>query len=247
MIYSCRADKERKKILCATRLTDPTGLDFSLTCSKNNGTTCQGGYIYYKDKNGDYQQTVIKSDDKGNLTDQSNNKYSATISGAGVSFTQAGSKQSSMGEFINGSNATTIQGTGDLSSFKFNFTYSNWPGNVSAGGTFSYNGTFLQAESALQKAGFYHYESDDNDIFHPSTLSYHALDFRSPGEPGTGAGSGHFTVDEPWGLSPFDTLKAGTGDVHLGEHNSYVPGGFWPHFGEVINTFNVLKDLAAPF
>jgi RHS repeat-associated protein len=61
--------------------TDTTGLDFNLDCAKNNGTTCQGGNTYYKDGNGDYQKTVIKSDDKGNLSDQSGNKYSGTFDG----------------------------------------------------------------------------------------------------------------------------------------------------------------------
>ena len=56
-------------------LTDPTGLDFNLSCDKNNGTTCQGGHQYYKDSNGKYQETVVKSDKNGNLTDQSKNKY----------------------------------------------------------------------------------------------------------------------------------------------------------------------------
>jgi hypothetical protein len=182
---------------------------------------------------------VISNDKNGNLVDQNGNQYNATVSGAGVSFSQAGSNQpGSMGVFINNSNATTIQGTGGLSGFTFNFTYSNSFGNVTAGGTFSYNGTFLQAESALEKAGFNHYSSDDIDIFHPSSLSYHAADFRSAGDIGTGANSGHFTVDEPWLPNPYVGVfpSSSGGDVHLGEHNDNTPGGFLPHTGEVLRT-----------
>ena len=60
-------------------LADPTGLDFHLNCDKNNGTTCQGGHQYYEDKDGNYQETVVKSDKNGNLTDQSGNKYIGTF------------------------------------------------------------------------------------------------------------------------------------------------------------------------
>jgi RHS repeat-associated protein len=217
-------------------LTDPTGLDFSLPCAQNNGTTCQGGTVHYKDANGDYQETLVHSNADGSLTDQSENKYTATVTGAGVSFT-GGGVTNAVGTFVNGTNATTIQGTGGLSGFTFNFTYSNWAGDVTAGGTFTYGGTFQQAESALENAGFHHYKSDNHDPFHPSTLSYHATDFRSAGDVGTGANSGHFTVDEPWMFMPYDALRSPTnGDVHLGEHNDNSPGGFWPHTGEVIRT-----------
>jgi hypothetical protein len=79
--------------------------------------------------------------------------------------------------------------------------------------------------------------ADDYDILHRSSPSYHAVDFRSAGESGTGANSGHFTVDEPWMFYPYDALRSPTnGDVHLGEHNNSTPGGRWPHVGEVIRT-----------
>jgi hypothetical protein len=72
---------------------------------------------------------------------------------------------------------------------------------VSAGGTFSFNGTPDQTESALGTAGFTHYFGDNFDPFHLSTRDYRAVDYRSAGTSGTGAGSGHFTVHEPWGES----------------------------------------------
>ena len=215
-------------------LTDPTGMDFNLSCSKNNGTTCQNGSVYYKDQNGDYKQTLIHSDDKGNLSDQSGNKYTANVTGAGVSFTGNGGTNTP-GTFVNGTNATTINGNGALSGFTFNFTYSNSAGNVTAGGTFRYDGNYVQAEHALERAGFQHYAWDENDIFHPSTFSHFTYDYRSPGEVGTGAGSGHFSVFEPWANFPWDG-SLGHGDVHLGEHNNNTPGGLLPHIGEVVRT-----------
>lgn len=125
-------------------LTDPTGLDFNLTCRRDDGTCHNGlqGTYSSPDANGNrtFTATVISNDKNGNLVDQKGNQYNATVSGAGVSFSQAGSNQSSMGVFINGSNATTIQGSGDLAGFTFNFTYSNIRSGVNAGGTFSFGG-----------------------------------------------------------------------------------------------------------
>jgi len=226
-------------------LTDPTGLDFNLTCSGADTATCHGGLqgttTTTTDANGNqtstFAATVISNNSSGGLVDQNGNQYSAAVTGAGVSFTQAGSDQSSLGTFINGSNETNLQAT-NLPGFSFTFTYSNPAGNVTAGGAFTYSGTSQQAQSALEAAGFHHYSSDEYDILHPSSLTYHAIDFRSAGQPGTGAGSGHFTVHDPWGLAnPFTALGPTPGDVHLGEHNNSTPGGFWPHTQEVINTF----------
>ena len=65
-------------------------MDFSLGCGKDNGTTCQGGNTYYKDAKDNYQETMIKSDAKGNPSDQSGNSYRANVSGAGVTFSGNG-------------------------------------------------------------------------------------------------------------------------------------------------------------
>jgi RHS repeat-associated protein len=92
-------------------LTDPTGMDFSLSCSQNNGTTCQNGTTYYQDAKGNYQQTLVKSDANGNLSDQSGNSYTANVSGAGVTFSGNGGTNVA-GTFVNGTNATTINGSG---------------------------------------------------------------------------------------------------------------------------------------
>ncbi|MBI3662049.1 MAG: hypothetical protein HY234_03240 [Acidobacteria bacterium] len=230
-----------------TTLTDPTGLDFNLSCTqtKDNGSTCQGGVqgTTTTDANGKstFTATVISSDANGGLVDQKGNQYNATVSGAGVSFSQAGSNQSSTGVFINGSNATTVQGSGDLAGFSFNFTYSNMRSGVTAGGTFTYSGTYGQAEGALMNAGFQNYFGDTFNPIpgHFSTYNYNAVDFRSPGRPGAGAGSGHFTVREPvLRIEHGITIRLSqtvptTGTLHLGEHNPYT-GGMWSHIKEVL-------------
>jgi hypothetical protein len=184
--------------------------------------------------------TVISNDQNGNLVDQNGNQYTATVSGAGVSFSQAGGN-GSMGVFINGSNATTIQGSGDLSGFTFNFSRSNMAANVSAAGTFTFAGTSGQAAQALMKAGFQSSFLDDlANPLHAGSQTSSAFNFRSLGDPLTGAGSGHFVVQQPVISDRFVRLPVPnvptTGDMHLGET---YPFGSWnafkTHTQEVIN------------
>jgi len=229
--------------------TDPTGLDFNLQCSGGNTATCQGGVqgTTSTDANGKstFAQTVISNGANGGLVDQNGNQYNATVSGAGVSFSQAGSNSSSMGTFINGTNATTVQGSGALSGFTFNFTSSNMSSNISASGTFTYNGNANQATSALQQAGFQHYVGDEGDFFHPSTDAYNAYDLRSPGGQG-GVGGGHLVVHDPiqelYQWTPYGPITSRIpissvptqGTVDLGTHNPWN-GGFGAHASEVWN------------
>jgi hypothetical protein len=141
---------------------------------------------------------------------------------------------------VNGTNATTINGSGALSGFTFNFTSSDMGSNVSARGTLSYNGTATQAEAALQNAGFKHYWEDYGDFFHPNTDKYVAFDMRSPGGQG-GAGGGHVVVHEPSVIAPFDAITRRPyvsipthGTLDLGTHNPYN-GGAGAHADEVWN------------
>jgi hypothetical protein len=236
-------------------LTDPTGLDFSLGCTAakdgSNASTCQGGVsgTTSTDANGksSFTATQIGNDANGNLVDKTTGTgaYNATVNGAGVSFSQAGSNSSSMGTFVNGTSATSIQGSGALSGFSFNFTSSNMASNISASGTFSYNGNASQAEAALGNAGFQHYVGDEGDFFHPSTADYNAYDMRSPGGPG-GAGGGHLVVHDPiqessqW--SPYGPIYTRNpissvptqGTADLGTYNPWN-GGFGAHASEVWN------------
>lgn len=229
--------------------TDPTGLDFNHQCSGGNTATCQGGVqgTTSTDANGKstFTATVVSNDKDGGLVDQNGNRYNATVSGAGVSFSQAGSNSSSMGTFVNGTNATTTQGSGALSGFTFNFTSSNMASNISASGTFTYNGNSDQATAALKQAGFQHYIGDEGDFFHPSTDSYNAYDLRAPGRPG-GVGGGHLVVHDPvqqlYQWSPYGPITTRTplstfptqGTADLGRHNPWT-GGMGAHLSEVWN------------
>ncbi|MGH9971398.1 MAG: hypothetical protein ACREBG_26890, partial [Pyrinomonadaceae bacterium] len=134
------------------------------------------------------------------------------------------------------------------------FTSSNLNVGQTAAGTWSFNGTANQAERALESAGYTHSIFDAANVFHPSTDTYDAVDYRSAGAEDTGAGSGHFTVHEtvthlfipPRGgpgrtripgsrarISVRDTVPT-AGDVHFGEHYPYGSlEGLRKHTGEV--------------
>jgi RHS repeat-associated protein len=199
-------------------LTDPTGLDFNLNCDKNNGTTCQGGHQYYKDEDGNYQQTVVKSDKDGNLTDQSGNKYHAEVDGLGVHFSQDGSKTSSLGTWVNGSNETKFsQTSGALAGFSFDFHQTSK--EQTANGTFYYPGAPRDAYEAVLKAGFSASMADDFfNPLHGYIGSYH---YRSDGDPGTGKNSGHLIIRGVGILHPWDTVPT-KGELHFGETNPNV-------------------------
>jgi RHS repeat-associated protein len=175
-------------------LTDPTGLDFNLNCDKNNGTTCQGGHQYYQDKNGDYKETVVKSDDKGNLTDQSGNKYSGTVDAGGVHFSSDGGKTSSTGSWVDRSNETKFtQQTGALAGFRFVFSQ---PGKgQSFSGTFSTDTNFYGAKSALKNAGFSVSYLDQCCNLYEMYHNWSLINFRSAGDSDTGQNSVHFLVN----------------------------------------------------
>ena len=91
----------------------------------------------------------------------------------------------------------------------------------------------------FEKAGFTHSFWDEFDFLHPSTEDYKAVEYRSAGAVGTGAGSGHFTVHEPWMLVDHTFVRLNTspptwGTVHLGESNPYT-GGLIDHTKQVVN------------
>src|SRR6202165_5802102 len=67
-------------------LTDPTGLDFYLTCQQNkdNGSTCQGGHVGTSDDKGNFTATVVTSDSIRN------GDNSATVGPNGVEVTTGG-------------------------------------------------------------------------------------------------------------------------------------------------------------
>jgi RHS repeat-associated protein len=223
-------------------LTDPTGLDFTLTCEKE-GDTCHNGQVgkYSTDDDGNktFTATLISNDKNGNLVDQYGNQYSAAVSQEGVYFSQQGGDSAALGIFLNGTSPTTIQGSGAFEGFTFNFTYSRLGSGVTAGGSFSFDGRVSDTYSALQAAGYTNFVQDTFNILHPSSNSFRAVDFRSNGDPGTGARASHFTVFHPTMGDRFKLAYNGgpptRGHMHFGEHNPYK-GGFIKHTLEVIRS-----------
>jgi RHS repeat-associated protein len=215
-------------------LTDPSGLDFYLTCEKNSAT-CHNGRVGTTDKKGNFTATIISNDKNGGLVDQSGNVYTARISGQGVSFNGAGSKEYVQGVFLNGTNATTVQGSrmDGLEGFTFRFTYSDPSTGQTAAGSWGFNGNAYEARDALKKAGYFHYTLDALNFFHPSVQDeYAAVDYRSPGDKDA-YHSGHFTIHVPVtdSYQPLDmsfivvripkiTVPT-VGDVHFNEHNAW--------------------------
>ncbi len=105
-------------------ITDPTGLDFNLTCDQDNGTTCVGGLQgrTTTDANGKntFTATDVDMNDPNNTSagyhDQWNNQYTGTFDqDNGVSFTNtATGDTSSNSRFIDGSDETDVNGSGSL-------------------------------------------------------------------------------------------------------------------------------------
>lgn len=217
--------------------TDPTGLDSYLQCTAakdgSNASTCQSQTVGY-DKNGNAQTatvqgvtkdgkftaTLIGNDASGNLVDKTTGTgaYTASVNGNGVQFSNNGGQTSSTGVFVNGTPQTTFQDAGfanggALSGFQFTLTNSKMEANQTEAGSFSFNGTVSQAESALQKAGFIQRAGTEGGI-----------EFRSPGSGLTGANSGHFIIDN----NPRISVPT-SGSMHFGEHNPYSPLGWSIH------------------
>ena len=162
----------------------------------------------------------------GNLTDQSGNKYSGTVDKDGVHFSSDGGKTSSTGTWVNGSPETKFtQATGALAGFRFDFSQ---PGKgQSFSGTFSTDTNFYGAKSALEKAGFSVSYLDQCCNLYEMVHNWSLVNFRSPGDPGTGDNSVHFLVNpgDKVGL-----VVPTTGKLHGYETNpANSLGALWKH------------------
>jgi RHS repeat-associated protein len=224
-------------------LTDPTGMDFYLTCTKESDT-CKNGQVG-KTVDGKFVVTLIKNDKDGKLVDQYGNVYTAKVTPGGVLFNGAGSQEYVLGVFQNGTSPTTIVGNGDMTGFTFNFTMSNLSAGQTAKGTFSYQGNADQAQAALERAGYGVYTGDAFNFYHMGKNNYGSREWRSPGDKDSGNNSGHFSVHVPFtygfymniwgGMSSYRIPKEETptnGDVHFGEHNPFN-GGTIQHLKEL--------------
>ena len=122
--------------------SDPTGLDFNLTYSQNNGSTCVGG-LQGQIVNRSFQATDVDMNDPKNASagysDQFGNNYTGTFDqNNGVSFTNtATNATSSNSQFIDGSDPTTVNGSGSLFSGTKGVFNSNCGGSCEAKGSLS--------------------------------------------------------------------------------------------------------------
>jgi len=204
------------------RFTDPTGLDFYLTCSGKDTATCQGGHVGTTDDKGKFTATVVTS---ASLQDPKSGN-TATVNGSGVQITTANGTYG--GEFINNTPAANgIQGSGALAGFSFDVN-GNCGGSCLASGAFHFSGSGDQARALLATRGAWSYWAmdtlDSTDFgFHPETDQFRF---------GSGPSS-HLSV--PWNdvmrpdysrhMSGINALEGDSGFVLRSVHNprSAVP------------------------
>jgi len=206
-------------------LTDPTGLDFYLTCSGKDTATCQGGHVGTTDDKGKFTPTVITS---AQLQDP-NSGVTGTVTGGGVQVTTASGTYGA--QFINGTPAATLQGSGALANFTFNITGQN-PGNLLRG-TWQFNGTPDQAQQWMQSHGAWSYPLDVVNPFHPNTEQFRFSDPNNPSGPS-------IHISQPFGtdLGIVNGFQIGVvtfpsesqGEFHVDTH-----GTTWGHIQDVID------------
>lgn len=207
------------------RYTDLTGMNFGLPCSGGNSAGCNNGLqgSWQTDASGkkEFVDVSIGNQD-GKLMDVSANKtgaYTASFDGKNVLLTNSAGKTLD-GSWLQGTaEVKGISGGGPLSN-KFSFNFSDHGNGQKLHAMFTYTGSYSDLKKELEAAGYQYYLRDAffdlrEDASHPFAAS-----FRTPGDKGTGANSGHFLVDHaPWATIPT------TGSMHTGETNPYASAG----------------------
>jgi RHS repeat-associated protein len=214
------------------KYTDPTGMDFNLQCkgTKDNASTCQGGHVgtTTTDANGKstFTPTVVTS---ASLQD-SKSGVTGTVTEGGVKITTASGTYT--GQFINGTQSATLQGSGALSPFTFNITGQS-SGNLLYG-TFKFNGTPGQAESYMKSHGAWTYPLDVVNTYHPNTRQFRFSDPSDPGGPSIHLSlpvERQSSLGSGYGVG-FDTEpSASGGPFHVDSH-----GTTWGHIQDVWDT-----------
>ncbi len=148
-------------------LTDPTGLDFYLSCTqtKDNTSTCQQVQngsstvsVQGQTVNGQFQATDVDMNKQGDASagyhDQFGNQYTGTFDqNNGVSFTNTTTGATSgQSQFIDGSDKTQLNGSGAFANIMGNF-FSDCGGSCQGRASLSEEapGAFANTESALHK------------------------------------------------------------------------------------------------
>jgi RHS repeat-associated protein len=166
-------------------ITDPSGLDFNLTCSGGETMSCSGGYQgqyqYNSDSNQfEFQKTDVDMNDpkdaSARYSDQFGNSYTGSFNqNSGVSFTNtATGATSSNSQFINGSDETDVNGsaTGAFNGIQGRFN-SDCGGSCEAKGSLYDLPGHAGAVSALEKMIGASFE-DNLNFFggHGKSISY---------------------------------------------------------------------------
>ncbi len=210
-----------------TTLTDPSGLDFGafFTCGEesdqcHNGL--QGQWKQEDDALWNFQTTVIHSGAGGSLTDQSGNSYTGTFNGQDVTFSNAEGQQSA-GSWIQGSNPTTLGGSGLFQGFTGVFNGNCGGTCVASGSIFGTATQFATLESQmLHNPGM-----DAVDLFHHTFFGFGPQNYRN----------GNLAGPDPHLVSRGGTEQAGYDEFHYDSSYPYatVPG-FLSHAGSVFRS-----------
>jgi hypothetical protein len=202
--------------------TDPTGLDFNLTCTAakdgSNASTCQGGVQGTSNTGANgktsFTATVITS---ASLSDPHSGN-TATVNENGVQITTA--QGTSGGKFIENTPSADIGGSGKLAGFGFHLD-GNCGGTCLASGTFKYGAARDATGKVLEERGSFRSivdrripgwgKSIDEYEHHPDSEQYRF---------GTGP-SPHFSLpDNPKNtiptVGPFHVDTDAPGIKHLG-------------------------------
>lgn len=207
--------------------TDPTGLDSYLACGEGDncgmrivGFNSTDGSVQWANvqlESGSSRAIEIGSDGQGGLIDVNTGQaYTGSVNGSGVFFSNDGGKTSSMGIFDNLSpkkenifqDAGWANG-GTLKGFNWTLDHSKLEAGQKEAGSFTFLGDLSQAANAILAAKFQYW------LFGQDIGSF---EFRSPGDKGTGANSGHIILNRG-DLSPADGVPEVGGSMHFGEHN----------------------------
>jgi len=134
---------------------DPDGLDFYLKC-EGESDSCQGSIqgktTTDEDGNKTFTPTEVREED-GKLTD-GENTYSGTVDSEGVHLTNEATGKESTGTWKADSNPVSFtQESGELADFTFSFIENPHFGQ-DARGTYTYSGSYEDAQAALGEAGF---------------------------------------------------------------------------------------------
>lgn len=223
-------------------LTDPTGLDFYLSCQQQNntcgkdaaGNLVQGTTTTTTDANGNttstFNPTVITS---ASLQD-SNSGNTATVNQNGVQITTANG--TAEGIFINNTPAAQIQGSGDLAGFTFNVNSSDEKIGTLDAGTYTYEGSRNQADvmKVLTDRGAFSYPGENSigNPWHPGDFNFRFSSGAHPELFDYGP-SPHILIPE----DPRATVPVGPGytsDFHVDSHTGSARHGAcasWLHLG----------------